>query len=1169
MTFKANLVASAAAILFVAAPVWAQPSEPRTGSIAPGAPVSGPYDVRLVSGGVGVTHELTLGGAVLAANAPFTISAWLDGAAGAPGPELLASFGDWEQPQARRLGWENGRLFLDLGGRRLVNASAALPARGPHLVAASFDGRTARLFVDGREVGSAAASLPALPPPPPQNEYQKDLKPRFEIAPRPADTTANQHFAGTLARASLYDRALPAAELARMAERAPTPPVIGYEDGAKPWPVQVRQQFGYDAPQPPDTLPKSAAPYSKPVARPAYTGPALPALGPNRYALAGGWRLASAPDLKGADGAAISRAGYDTSRWLAATVPGTVLTTLVDRGVYPDPAYGLNNLAIPESLNKHDWWYRTELDAPASLQGRRTELVFNGINYASEVWLNGERLGGTVGAFIRGRFDVTGRLKPGGRNVIAVRVSPPPHPGIPQEQSIAAGVGENGGMMMLDGPTFGAAEGWDWIPGVRDRNTGIWQDVELRATGDVRLGDPQVVTTLPLPDRSRADVTVNVELTNLADHPVQGQLTAAFDDVRVARQVTLAPGANRVALTPAQYAQLRVAHPRLWWPNGYGDAALHDLQLAFTPDGGAPSDEKRLRFGIREITYELSAFDKDGRLQRVEFDPSKAGGRRLIDGSHQGIHDAGKASAVSLAPGAEGAPGIKLLPDDPLSPFLVVRVNGERIAIRGGAWGMDDFMKRVGRDRLEPYFKLNRAAHMNILRNWVGQDTEAVLYDLADEYGILVWNDFWESTQDYNLEAQDPQLFLANAADVVSRFRNHPSIMVWIGRNEGVPQPILNEGLEKITRELDGTRYYAGSSNRINLANSGPYKYQPLEDYFTKLSKGYAVEVGLASFSTLESFKAAVPASDHWPINDTWAYHDWHQTGNGDTHPFMAAMTQMFGAPTGLPDFERKAQMMNYDGHRAVFEGMNAGLWKDTSGRMLWMTQPAWPSNVWQIYDWDYDTNASFYGAMKAAEPVHVQLDLPSNRVTVANTTLAPVQGQVRARVYGLDGRVLADTRQAIDTPADQVAHGQPLALAPLMASGPVLVKLELTDAKGTLLSQNTYWRAARDADLQKLNGLPTTAVALQAQAGPAADGERQVEVELRNPSAAPVLEVKLTLQDASGARVLPAYYSDNYVSLMPGETRRVAIRYPQTGAAAAQVAVRGWNAAAATATVR
>ena len=300
------------------------------------------------------------------------------------------------------------------------------------------------------------------------------------------------------------------------------------------------------------------------------------------------------------------------------------------------------------------------------------------------------------------------------------------------------------------------------------------------------------------------------------------------------------------------------------------------------------------------------------------------------------------------------------------APYLVIKVNGVRIASRGGNWGMDDAMKRVSRAHLEPYFRLHHDAHENIIRNWVGQSTEETFYDLADEYGFLIWNDFWETTENYNIEAEDPALFLENAEDVILRFRNHPSIAVWCGRNEGVPQPIINQGLAKLIRALDGTRYYSPSSNQVNLQNSGPYRYQDPKLYFTALNHGFSVETGTPSLSTLESFEASVPKPDQWPMDDVWAYHDWHFQGNGDMHPFLAEMQTEFGAPTSLEDFERKAQMMDYVDHRAIFEGMNAHLWAPNSGRLLWMTQPAWPSNMWQVLSSDYDTQSSYYGEKKA-----------------------------------------------------------------------------------------------------------------------------------------------------------------------------------------------------------
>ena len=202
-----------------------------------------------------------------------------------------------------------------------------------------------------------------------------------------------------------------------------------------------------------------------------------------------------------------------------------MLSTLIDRGVYPDPDYGLNNLAIPESLARQDYWYRAQFIAPAEITGKRLTLIFEGINYAAEVWLNGARLGDVRGAFIRGVFDVTHELLPGCANALAVRIHPPPHPGIPSEESIAFGPGENGGSMAIDGPTFIDTEGWDWIPGIRDRDSGLWQDVRLEASGAVRILDANVITQLPLPRTDQAALTLVVPLDNAGTRRARSRST--------------------------------------------------------------------------------------------------------------------------------------------------------------------------------------------------------------------------------------------------------------------------------------------------------------------------------------------------------------------------------------------------------------------------------------------------------------------------------------------------------------------------------------------------------------------------------------------------------------------------------------------------------------------
>jgi hypothetical protein len=1144
-------------------------------------PFYGPFNATFLADGEGLTKALSKDDSVLRADSPWSLYGWVKPAEMLKGPTLVAGVGDPAEEFPRYLALDGKHALLWMGTDNSISGPASLAPEKWHFLAATFDGEEFRLYSDGVQIANGKLDWGSVSP-------VLEIAPALSSAPPPAPAqtpapTPNwRHFGGTVASLTLLRRALNSGEVKELFQTPEDFALIEFEQGSKPWPVETRAQAGYRAPQDPATMPRSKAQPSRPVASTPPPQQTLQQSGNSKdqWTLASGWSMIPVPRIT-AEGGTISQANFSVRDWMQATVPGTVLTTMIDRGVYPDPDYGLNNLAIPETLNKQDYWYRVEFHAPKAIRGRRLTLTFEGINYAAAVWLNGKALGSITGAFIRGTFDVTDVVRPEGTNALAVRISPPAHPGIPQEQSIKGGPGENGGLMCLDGPTFVATEGWDWIPAVRDRDTGIWQPVTLTATNAVKIGDAQVVTTLPLPDTSRAEIEITVPLENLASSPVTGTLEATFDDVRVTKQLTVAPGKSSVKLAASEFPQLTLQHPRLWWPNGYGKPELYSLHLSFS-EGASESDSKQLRFGIREITYELSLLDSSGHLKRLEYSPTaaRAKGETVVDTRHEGIREipatdpfppnfppewkpGWKSWVYSLAPGAESSPAVRMLEDTKPAPYLVIKVNGVRIACRGGNWGMDDSRKRVSRAKLEPYFRLHRDANLNMIRNWVGQDTEEVFYDLADEYGLLVWNDFWESTQNYNVEAQDPELFLKNARDTILRFRNHPSIAVWCGRNEGVPQPVINEGLAELTRSIDGTRYYSPSSNEINLQHSGPYKYMDPALYYTTLNHGFSVETGTPSFSTLESFQAWIPKEDQWPISDDWAYHDWHQSGNGDMAPFMAQIQAEFGAPVSLEDFERKAQMLDYVDHRAIFEGMNAHLWNPNSARLLWMTQPAWPSNTWQILTSDYDTQSSFYGVKKACEPVHVQLDLSNYNVSVVNNTSDPLTGlSVSASVYSLENKLLLHHEEKKDAGISAVTDAFKLDLAPLLLSdGVLLVKLELRNSSGEMLSDNFYWLGAESASYRRLNRLPAASVSMSAKS--TRNGENiRVQVELRNTGAVASLMDKLTLLNAAdGSRILPAYYSDNYVSLLPGESREIEVEYPVKSAnGGARLALRGWN---------
>ena len=937
--------------------------------------------------------------------------------------------------------------------------------------------------------------------------------------------------------------------------------------------------------QPQDTLPLSRAASPAPVQRkPKLAHPGVPVLDGSDLIFNAGWEMIEAPKLKNAAGAVLSAPGIDTQAWYDATVPGTVLATLVDQGVYPNPYYGLNNLDIPESLNKQDYWYRTEFTLPKTFAGRELRLNFNGINYYAEIWLNGNYLGHLTGAFIRGEFDATPFVKPEGTNVLAVMIVPPPDPGIPSEQSVKFGAGDNGGKLCVDSPTFVCTEGWDWIPGIRDRSSGIWQDVILRATGPVIIGDPQVITKLPLPDTSRAEVTVQTELRNVSGSVQQGVLTGTFEGVKFAQPMELQAGETRtVSFAPADFPQLIVHHPRLWWPNGYGKPELYHLQLHFVTADKKESDVKKLRFGIREMSYELGLRMPDGNVQRFEFTPmvAREAGQPVIDNRRismlWGPENAslrekvtgqkksdkpfwwgrGQNTTVAVWPGEEASPALTPATDTNMGPFLVVKVNGRRIECLGGDWGMDDAMKRISPERLEPFIRMEHDAHLDMIRNWSGQSTSEAFYDLCDQYGIMVWNEFWMNTEGNNYRPVDHALFLGNVADTLKRFRNHPSIALWCAGNEDVPPEDMNEAMDKMIRELDGTRYYQPNSRLVNMDNSGPWSNKPLAEYFTNLNTGFTTELGASSIPSAEVIRTMMPKEDLWPPDDLWAYHDLNSDGACTLSSTFGRISSRYGKPKDLEDLSRKAQMLNYETIRAIYEGFNNRLWANCSGVMVWMSHPSWPSLVWQFYTWDYEPNASLFGAMKGAEPVHIQMSLPDCGIAIINHHAEPLAAVTAcATIYDLSGHAEQSRQKKLTAAADARTEAFTLDWP---ANGAHLARLALRDAKGRLLSENFYWHARDEHQLQQLDSLPKVSLEGRLHVRTSAVGT-VITGNITNPSGTPALLVRLTLRDSkTGQRILPAYYNDNYFSLLPGESRdfRIEAREPVKDAV---VDADGWN---------
>ena len=902
-----------------------------------------------------------------------------------------------------------------------------------------------------------------------------------------------------------------------------------------------------------EVLPQSKAPIQVAIPVPKVNEPVVfvPTAN-NEVILSSGWEMTEMNKIIASD-EKIFDPNLDTRSWYNATVPGTVLTTLVNQGVYPDPYFGINNVYIPDTLCRMDWMYRVVFDAPQQVKGKHTHLILNGINYKAEVYLNGKYLGSPVGAFKRGIYDITDVLKENGKNILAIRIIPPGNPGIPPEQ-ILGGRGPNGGTLCLDGPTFMSSVGWDWVPGIRDRDIGVWQDVRLAYSGDVQLFDPQIITKLPLPDTTSARVTIKGWLQNLSDKSQTVAFNAKIGDITVSKTYTLLPGEKTFGmLDPGEFSRLIIRNPKLWWPNGYGQQNLYTAELSVSVNG-VLSDKMNVRFGIREYSYQLMVDVPGGKENwRIEYSPTDITdtGKPLFDYEHKKFYDKKKYRDVVIPALRKGISleNFKETKEQD-SPFFLLKVNGKEIFCRGGDWGMDDAMKRVSRKQLEPYFRLHKEANLNMIRNWTGESTEEVFYELADEYGMMIFNDFWMSTGDYNLNPSDDYLFRDNVKDVVVRFRNHPSIAVWCPRNEGYAPDFLEDLIQQVIAQDDGTRHYHGSSRYTNMLPSGPWGYRHTDEFF-KVAEGFDTEVGTVSLSTSATIRKFIDKEDLWPLNDVYVYHNMHYTGNDNFtwKLYITDLEKLGKEPSrNIDEFARRAQVINYISHRDMYEAWNHKMWDKATGMLIWMSHPAWHGMFWQLYSWDYETLGSFYGAKKACEPLHLQWNINDNKVIALNTTLLDLkEANAEYAVYTPDGKKLYSKKEKLTIPANRKTDCF-VQVYPDNLPDFGLVRLTLSDNKGKEISRNDYWYHGKDRyDLSPISEIAESGVTISGiQVAKSSNNNTIIKANIRNNTKNIAVSIKMNIFDKTkDTNLLPVYASDGYFNLLPGETREIVFDVP------------------------
>ncbi|WP_042394620.1 discoidin domain-containing protein [Streptacidiphilus carbonis] len=967
--------------------------------------------------------------------------------------------------------------------------------------------------------------------------------------------------------------------------------------------------------------------------------------------LESGWTL-TMDDRAAGTGAELSRPAVDVSGWLPATVPGTVLTSLVEQGHLPDPVAGLNNLRIPEALSRHSWWYRREFALPSELRtgaGRHVWLEFDGVNHQADIWLNGRQAGGLTYPFARSAHDVTSLLAAEGAQALAVKITPMPFPGSPGDKGPdgLSFVDAGADMMNRNSPTYLASSGWDWMPAVRDRVSGIWNHVRLRSTGHAVIGDPRVDTRLPdLPLTSKAALTIVVPVHNADTADQQVTVTAAFDDVTVSQTVTVPAGGSLDAtFTPDSHPQLLLRNPKLWWPNGYGSPDLHDLALTASVDG-QQSDRRTARFGIRQFGYDYAVplpftSTDDAYTQSVPLGARQARYVRVkcrtratgwgfslwalsvigssAPGTDLALHKAVSASSedgsnpaanatdgnpdtrwssayqddqwiqVDLgAPVAfdrvvivweqaypktyliqvsdDGATWTDVKSVDNAPTPLKISVNGVRVFCRGGNWGWDELLRRMPEARMDAAVRMHRDMNFTMIRNWVGCSNREEFYASCDEHGLLVWNDFPNA---WGMDPPDHTAFNDLARDTVLRYRIHPSIVVWCGANEGNPPAAIDTGMRQAVAAAAPDLFYQNNSAGGIVTGGGPYGWVEPERYYAPStygsgSFGFHTEIGMPVVSTAESLRNLVGDEPEWPIGGAWFYHDWSTKGNQAPQNYRAAIESRLGTAAGLDDLARKAQFVNYENTRAMFEAWNANLWNDASGLMLWMSHPAWHSTVWQTYDYDFDVNGTYYGARKACEAVHVQAGPVDWQVIAVNHTPGTLDGAtVTAQLLDIKGQQLSATRR---TTLDVAASSTTQAFAVGWTDdlpGFHLLRLALTDGDGRVRSTNTYWRYRQPTDMAVLNSAPAVRVSA-AISGPSGSGARRtLTATVRNRGSAVAAMIRLSLlDDHSGERVLPTLYGDNYLWLLPGESQSVTLSWPAEALPSGRPALRveGYN---------
>jgi mannosylglycoprotein endo-beta-mannosidase len=845
----------------------------------------------------------------------------------------------------------------------------------------------------------------------------------------------------------------------------------------------------------------------------------------NRYELNDGWKCL--PSLKTKDrGEQISAPAYPLKNWLPAVVPGTVLGTMLENKLVPDPFYGMNNERIPDIFNTgpghYTWWFIKDFKESIADANEQVWLQLRGVNYSCDIFLNGKKLNPKKheGMFLRQEYNISSLLRKDGNNRLAIIVYPPNPVGDPNG-------GQGGDGTIAKNVSHQYVAGWDWIQPVRDRNTGIWDKVFIEKTRAVNIRNPHFVTKVPgvrkvSGPQQPVVIKATVELENSSNREINGVLSYRINGQSVEQNLTL--GAR--AVKEIQFDELILHNPRLWWPNGYGPQELYPVSISFKTDDHIVSDEEKLSVGIREIKTNWNA------------------------------HTAS----------------------------MQVCVNGQKIFIKGGNWIISDAMLRFSRQRFDAEIRYHRDMNLNLIRIWGGALPERPeFYDACDKYGLLVMQDFWMSG-DCNGRWLDPRkkedqwtrrqypddhgLFLRSAADMVKMIRNHASLAIWCGGNEITPPAdILVPLRDSILAGLDGTRWFVDYSNSDSMSfnflggnGDGPYGIQDIKTFWEHKTWPFNSEIGSVGVGDYESLERFIPAANMIPpqypshsVDSVWNYHKYI---GYDGH------IQPYGRVNDARDFARKAQLVNYDQYRALAEGFTAHKWDWYTGFIIWKTQNPWTAMRGQMYDYYLDPNACLYGLRSGGESLHVMCNPVDGMIMIANNGFEELRDiMLVVKTYDMNGkeRLLTQVFTYIGPATVKKILSAQAAIREEGKANGMFLSLQLLDMSKKIISDNFYWfpdSTSQYSGLQSIKQASLICKATQLSAG-------VLELVLSNASSNPVAFFnRIALIDPkTGKRILPAFYSDNYISVVPGSEKRIVVEYAvDAHNDMPAISVEGWN---------